>query len=181
MPHTLNIFLQGFEKGSFYISNPPHCENRELGGGYHPLGWDLLKMGGNSPPGWISPPFPFCQIWEGGGYHHLFRKLCKMGGISHLGGISPPCPYMASVNGCPINIISRGEKGASRGVRGKQGELCQVHTSNLPSTMCVYLITKNGCVMCFHLILQHVFVVAMERLQSGAPLSLWNCLLKKLQ
>ena len=180
-PHLKHIFLQGFEKGPFYISNPTHCENREVVGGISPPWLKSFKNGGEFTPGGDITPLSFLSNLRRGGYHHLFRKLCKMGGISHLGGISPPCPYMASVNGCPINIISRGEKGASRGVRGKQGELCQVHTSNLPSTMCVYLITKNGCVMCFHLILQHVFVVAMERLQSGAPLSLWNCLLKKLQ
>ena len=106
MPHTLNIFFcRDLKKVHFIFQTPLTVKIEKWWGGYHPLGWNLLKMGGNSPPGWISPPFPFCQIWEGGGYHHLFRKLCKMGGISHLGGISPPCPYMASVNGCLVNII----------------------------------------------------------------------------
>ena len=36
-PHLKHIFLQGFEKGSFYISNPTHCENREVGGDITPL------------------------------------------------------------------------------------------------------------------------------------------------
>ena len=100
MPHTLNIFLQGFEKGSFYISNPTHCENREVVGGISPPWLKSFKNGGEFTPGGDITPLSFLSNLRRGGYHHLFRKLCKMGGISHLGGISPPCPYMASVNGC---------------------------------------------------------------------------------
>ena len=99
MPHTLNIFLQGFEKGSFYISNPTHCENREVGG-ISPPWLKSFKNGGEITPRGDITPLSFLSNLRRGGYHHLCRKLCKMGGISHLGGISPPCPYMASVNGC---------------------------------------------------------------------------------
>ena len=98
-PHLKHIFLQGFEKGSFYISNPTHCENREVGG-ISPPWLKSFKNGGEFTPGGDITPLSFLSNLRRGGYHHLFRKLCKMGGISHLGGISPPCPYMASVNGC---------------------------------------------------------------------------------
>ena len=118
MPHTLNIFLQGFEKGSFYISNPTHCENREVGG-ISPPWLKSFKNGGEFTPGGDITPLSFLSNLRRGGYHHLFRKLCKMGGISHLGGISPPCPYMASVNGCArANSLCEGE---FMGIEAKPG------------------------------------------------------------
>ena len=98
-PHLKHIFLQGFEKGSFYISNPTHCENREVGGGYHPLGWNLLKMGGNSPPGGISPPFPFCQIWEGGDITTFLESYAKWGGFHTWGGYHPLVPIWPQSTG----------------------------------------------------------------------------------
>ena len=45
-------------KGSFYISNPPHCENREVGG-ISPPWLKSFKNGG------ISPPCPYMASVNG--------------------------------------------------------------------------------------------------------------------
>ena len=89
-PHLKHIFLQGFEKGSFYISNPTHCENREVVVGISPPWLKSFKNGGEFTPGGDITPLSFLSNLRRGGYHHLFRKLCKMGGDFTPGGDITP-------------------------------------------------------------------------------------------
>ena len=100
MPHTLNIFFcRDLKKVHFIFQTPLTVKIEKWWGGYHPLGWNLLKMGGNSPPGGISPPFPFCQIWEGGDITTFLESYAKWGGFHTWGGYHPLVPIWPQSTG----------------------------------------------------------------------------------
>ena len=106
MPHTLNIFFcRDLKKVHFIFQTPLTVKIEKWWGGYHPLGWNLLKMGGNSPPGGISPPFPFCQIWEGGDITTFLESYAKWGGFHTWGGYHPLVPIWPQSTGAPWTTL----------------------------------------------------------------------------
>ena len=59
-PHLKHIFCKDLKKVHFIFQTPLTVKIEKWWGGYHPLGWNLLKMGGNSPPGGLS----LIHIWR---------------------------------------------------------------------------------------------------------------------
>ena len=98
-PHLKHIFLQGFEKGPFYISNPTHCENREVVGGISPPWLKSFKNGGEFTPGGDITPLSFLSNLRRGDITTFLESYAKWGGFHTWGGYHPLVPIWPQSTG----------------------------------------------------------------------------------